>query len=322
MPSHEEHCKDSLKKYRKPFSELHHWMDEPSTLLGKGHRIHRHDPLKTPPVAKELFGHFADEACLDHIRLDELESRRTSGRQIMELTNQTDWFLDFLFPHLEIRQEDSWDIPKIRFVSVPIYYDPADSYNTRTNVLDSLVEYAVDRYGVENVNARLVADGNIRRAQRCLDKKPVQAIFVDRFTEFSDQHKLEPDVARTYLELPRILAERAGEKPGLIVVFLGSHSFKMPPEVMHNCCAIIFRNSPATHRDYDEVDYLLGEDAIVYLKKLEQDRKENNDLLKLSVFWTKNKTGILETSIARNKFWKEPMSLLSLEAELRKRTRR
>ena len=42
--SHQEHCKESLRKYGKTFSELHHWMDEPSTLLGKGHRVHRHDP--------------------------------------------------------------------------------------------------------------------------------------------------------------------------------------------------------------------------------------------------------------------------------------
>lgn len=76
MPSHEEHCQDSLKRYGKRFDELHKWMDEPSTLLGPGHRKYRHDPNKTPQIAKALFGTLADQACLDHIRLDELESRR------------------------------------------------------------------------------------------------------------------------------------------------------------------------------------------------------------------------------------------------------
>jgi hypothetical protein len=76
MPSHEEHCQDSLERYGKRFDKLHHWLDEPSTLLGKGHRIHRHDLVKTPKQAKELFGEFADQACLDHIRLDRLEERR------------------------------------------------------------------------------------------------------------------------------------------------------------------------------------------------------------------------------------------------------
>lgn len=76
MPNHEEHCEESLKRYGKTFSELHKWMDEPSVILGPIHRIHRHDPHVTPAEAKGLFGEYADHACLDHIRLDELERRK------------------------------------------------------------------------------------------------------------------------------------------------------------------------------------------------------------------------------------------------------
>jgi hypothetical protein len=76
MPNHEEHCQDSLRRYGKTFSELHKWMDEPSTILGPSHRKYRHDPNTTPKVARQLFGPLADQACLDHIRLDELERRK------------------------------------------------------------------------------------------------------------------------------------------------------------------------------------------------------------------------------------------------------
>lgn len=75
MPNNEEHCADSLKRYGKTFAELHAWMDEPSFLLGSSHRRYRHDPNVTPDEAKAIFGENADNACLDHIRLDELESR-------------------------------------------------------------------------------------------------------------------------------------------------------------------------------------------------------------------------------------------------------
>ena len=75
MPNNDEHCKDSLRRYRKSFSELHKWMDEPSAILGANHRKYRHDPNNTPKEAKQLFGENADNACLDHIRLDELERR-------------------------------------------------------------------------------------------------------------------------------------------------------------------------------------------------------------------------------------------------------
>lgn len=74
MPSHEEHCKDSLKKYGKPFGDLHSWMDGPSEILGTQHRMYRHDPYTTPQEAKKIFGEYADHACLDHIILDWRES--------------------------------------------------------------------------------------------------------------------------------------------------------------------------------------------------------------------------------------------------------
>lgn len=76
MPNHEEHCEDSSRRYGKTFSELHTWMDEPSAILGPNHRKYRHDPNTTPLEAKRIFGEDADHACLDHIRLDELDSRR------------------------------------------------------------------------------------------------------------------------------------------------------------------------------------------------------------------------------------------------------
>ena len=78
MPNHEEHCADSLKRYGRTFSEVHRWMDEPCSLLGSQHRIYRHDPFVTPKEAKTIFGENADNACLDHIELDELDSRQKS----------------------------------------------------------------------------------------------------------------------------------------------------------------------------------------------------------------------------------------------------
>jgi hypothetical protein len=83
MPNHEEHCEESLRRYGTTFSELHKWMDEPSSILGPKHRKYRHDPNTTPLVARKLFGENADHACLDHIRLDELEIRRKGSKSQM-----------------------------------------------------------------------------------------------------------------------------------------------------------------------------------------------------------------------------------------------
>ena len=83
MPNHEEHCAESLKRYGKTFSEVHRWMDEPSLLLGSSHRKYRHDPDVTPFEAKAIFGDFADHVVLDHIRLDEVESRQNHNNNLV-----------------------------------------------------------------------------------------------------------------------------------------------------------------------------------------------------------------------------------------------
>jgi hypothetical protein len=70
MPDHRTHCEQSYRKYGKKFSELHAWMDAPVKGLGVRHRLYRHDLKRTPSEAKELFGKFADHACIDHILLD------------------------------------------------------------------------------------------------------------------------------------------------------------------------------------------------------------------------------------------------------------
>lgn len=79
MPLHEEHCRESSRKYGKRFDNLHRWMDEPSAILGKKHRMYRHNPYVTPKKAKELFGEFADDACLNHIKLDRTQSSKRAA---------------------------------------------------------------------------------------------------------------------------------------------------------------------------------------------------------------------------------------------------
>jgi len=80
MPSHEKHCQESLRKYGKRFDDLHSWMDEPRDIQGRAHRKFRHDPESTPQEARKLFGEFADHACLDHIRLDQMFSEEIRKR--------------------------------------------------------------------------------------------------------------------------------------------------------------------------------------------------------------------------------------------------
>src|SRR5208283_1894275 len=79
MPSHEEHCLHSLKRYGIRGDDIHSWMDEPSQVSGATHRKFRHD-LKSLPIAIKIFGKkYGDEMVenifLDHLKADSEEDR-------------------------------------------------------------------------------------------------------------------------------------------------------------------------------------------------------------------------------------------------------
>ncbi|MGA2385141.1 MAG: hypothetical protein ABSG33_01255 [Candidatus Bathyarchaeia archaeon] len=84
MPSHEEHCLHSLKRYGVRGDDIHAWMDEPSQVSGAAHRRFRHD-LKSLPVAIKLFGgEYGDEMVenifLDHLKADSEEERQKTPK--------------------------------------------------------------------------------------------------------------------------------------------------------------------------------------------------------------------------------------------------
>jgi len=84
MPNIEEHCKQTLKRYRVEGRDIHQWLDEPSRKYASGHRQFRHD-TETIRLVGENFGKsygksLAETIALDHIMLDheeEIKSRRT-----------------------------------------------------------------------------------------------------------------------------------------------------------------------------------------------------------------------------------------------------
>lgn len=80
MPSREEHCEHSLKRYGIRGDEIHAWMDEPSGVAGASHRSFRHN-LSSLPTAIQLFGkiygvEMVENIFLDHLKADSEESRK------------------------------------------------------------------------------------------------------------------------------------------------------------------------------------------------------------------------------------------------------
>jgi len=76
MPDNEAHSDQSRRRYGRSYSEVHRWIDRPSSALHEKHRMVRHDFYKTPQQAQRIFGGNAANVVRDHIRLDRNDSRK------------------------------------------------------------------------------------------------------------------------------------------------------------------------------------------------------------------------------------------------------
>lgn len=92
MPTHEEHCLHSERRYGVRGDDIHSWIDEPSQISGGGHRKYRHD-LNSLDIAIQVFkGKYDEETIrnifLDHLRADSEESRKPSeGSNVLSMDN-------------------------------------------------------------------------------------------------------------------------------------------------------------------------------------------------------------------------------------------
>lgn len=80
MPSHEEHCQHSEKRYGVRGDDIHAWIDEPSQISGGSHRNYRHN-LSSLETAIQIFGklygaEMVENVFLDHLKADSEERRK------------------------------------------------------------------------------------------------------------------------------------------------------------------------------------------------------------------------------------------------------
>ena len=71
MPSNEEHCKESIRLFGKPYTEVHLWLDAlaGSPECGMRHRMKRHHLAGIEQV-RRIFGEGAVEPARQHIVSD------------------------------------------------------------------------------------------------------------------------------------------------------------------------------------------------------------------------------------------------------------
>ena len=80
MPALDEHCRECVRVFGKPYEEVHKWLDEfcGSTRYGMKHRKVRHHEAGIRQV-RELFGDQAAQAARQHIIMDITEDGWKEG---------------------------------------------------------------------------------------------------------------------------------------------------------------------------------------------------------------------------------------------------
>jgi len=101
MPSHEEHCQHSFKRYGVRGDEIHSWMDEPSSVAGGSHRTYRHDLASLPTAIQQfdkLYGvEMVENIFLDHLKADSEEIRRLEDKESLKSKLWTESDDEYLF---------------------------------------------------------------------------------------------------------------------------------------------------------------------------------------------------------------------------------
>ena len=77
MPSNDEHCRRTKKRYGVRGEDIHRWMDEPVKLYGSKHRKSRHTTDYIPLMFIEKYGRDLTTLIMeDHILADREETRK------------------------------------------------------------------------------------------------------------------------------------------------------------------------------------------------------------------------------------------------------
>jgi hypothetical protein len=103
MPSHEEHCQHSEKRYGVRGDDIHTWIDEPSQISGGSHRNYRHD-LNSLPTAIQIFGKLYGAEMVENIFLDHLKADSEEYRKQCEESKEK----GFNNPNIWTEEEDDY----------------------------------------------------------------------------------------------------------------------------------------------------------------------------------------------------------------------
>ena len=155
----------------------------------------------------------------------------------------TEEFLSKLFPPREVIEGARTDTPyptnDILQTTIMVYGKQASG---KSELVRTLVEKAVERYGEENVNA-VWSDGDLETLLYSLEDKLVNILFCEDLS----WAKVSPKAIRDFFKVRHILQELTGRRIGLVIVILSCHRYHgiKVPDLRTDLDYFMAKNTPS-----------------------------------------------------------------------------
>jgi len=216
------------------------------------------------------------------------------------LKNDNKLFFKFIFPSKELIRYSiptSYEKLDIKFLSGNIFGDIGSG---KTNLVRTIIEEAVKKYGESNVNGVIEPNGNILRIMRYgLKNKLVNILFSDDIT----LRDIQRESLRLYFKIRHLQKELYGIDNGYILSLLGLHRFHSTFPELKNPQFLVVTSYPSNPFDESLTKRFIGEDGMELLMDIEKNRVDNPEYKKYSIYWLKTgDVGLLNCPLAVNDY--------------------
>jgi hypothetical protein len=217
-------------------------------------------------------------------------------KNILNYSNKE--FFNYIFPtvdRIQFTPNVNYQTNNIIFCSGLIYGSIGSG---KSEVFRSIVEKAVEYYGIDNVNNNLTYNNFRKLIFYGTDDKLINLLMIDDIT----LQDIDKKTLQMYFSIRHIHKGIFQVNNGYIMSILGVHRFHgvRNAELRTNLDFLIVKTLPTNPYDYSIIRKFIGDKGIEFLTLIEKERLENIDYKKYNIYWLRTReVGLLELPLAK-----------------------
>ena len=216
----------------------------------------------------------------------------------MEYINE-DFLKDIFITKKAMRRSSNNKVESpILFKSLVIFGVPGSG---KTSIANYIAREATKYYGINNVNARYVSNGEIGFLIRFgIEKKLVNILFIDNLTLV----KVRPETLQSYFKIRHHHVLEGLEK-GYVLSIVAIHRFHSSPlEVRTIMDGLIVLDSTMNPYDRTVLNNFVGSEVVNYFDSLASRKQEDPELKSLAYYKSKSIEGWIKIPLVKQKYMK------------------